>query len=246
MKIAVISDIHANATAFESVLRALDEEAPDRILCAGDVVGYGPHPRQCIEMVRQRGIPCVLGNHDEYTSQIGMQDLWQIREEAKTSIVWSQSMLSDHHIQWLRNLPRMIDVEGIQIVHGSHALWPPWRYVTNSAKAAQNFLFQGRQIAFNGHTHVPLLAMHRRGLPAQVIPLTSCRLPRNEASRVLVGVGSVGQPRDGDCRASFVLLDTEKSTLRLRRVEYDVAEVQNDIQAAGLPGKLAQRLSAGR
>lgn len=154
MRLAVISDIHGNAPALRAVLENLRNHKPDRIVCAGDVVGYGPCPRECIDLVRDHNIPCVLGNHDEYTTQIGAHETWHIRPAAMESILWTQQALDTDRVAWLAALPRTLEIDGLQIVHSSHLYCPRWDYVTNPEKAAGSFLFQKTRVAFNGHTHL--------------------------------------------------------------------------------------------
>lgn len=245
MRLAVLSDIHGNAPALRAVLAMLDEQAVDQYVCSGDVVGYGPSPAECIDIIRERRIRCVLGNHDEYVTQHGAEDSWNIRDTAKESILWTQSVLDSDSVNWLGALPMMIDAGPFQIVHASPLYWPRWRYITNPDKAAPAFLFQKARIAFNGHTHLPILAAHRRGRPPVVTRLKSGRLPPGDG-KFLIGVGAVGQPRDKDPRASVVLVDSETLDLRLMRVPYDISETQRRIRQAGLPQQLADRLAEGR
>ncbi|MFW5803316.1 MAG: metallophosphoesterase family protein [Verrucomicrobiota bacterium] len=245
MRLAVLSDIHGNAQSLRAVLAMLDEQSVDRYVCSGDVVGYGPSPAECIDIIRERQIRCVMGNHDEYVTQQGAQDSWKIRDDAKESILWTQSVLSAESVNWLAALPMMIDAGPFQVVHASPLYWPRWRYITNPDKAAPAFLFQKSRIAFNGHTHLPILAAHRRGHPPVVTRLKSGRLPPS-GEKFLIGVGAVGQPRDKDPRASVVLIDSETLDLRHLRVPYDFGETQRRIRQAGLPQTLADRLAEGR
>ena len=245
MRLAVLSDIHGNAPALHAVLGMLDGQNVDRFVCPGDVVGYGASPAECIDTMRRRGIQCVMGNHDEYVTQRGAEDTWRIREAARESILWTQSVLHQDDVEWLAALPSLVNVGPFQVVHGSPLYWPRWRYVTNPEKAASGFLFQKARIAFNGHTHLPILAAHRRGQVPTVTRLKSGRLPP-EGGKFLIGVGSVGQPRDRAPRASAVIVDSETLDLRLMRVPYDINESQRRIREAGLPDTLAERLAEGR
>lgn len=243
MRIAVIGDIHANIDAFTATLDAIDASAADRIVSTGDITGYGGAPRECIALLRTRGIPTVMGNHDEYVTQLG--GTWRIQADAQAAIHWTQLALRPEEIRWLGGLPRLLDVQGFHMLHASHAWWPRWPYVINRRTAMQNFLFQPGRIAFNGHSHLPLLVTHLPGAMPVIQPLhDEMRLP--EDRQTLIAVGSVGQPRDGDPRACFVMLDTAAQTVQVRRVAYDIARAQRRIIQAGLPEDLAVRLDEGR
>jgi len=244
VKLGIIGDIHSNLSGLESVLEAMRIEHVDTIVCAGDVVGYGASPRRCIELLQALSIPCVMGNHDEYVTQADRTE-WRIRTEAQEVILWTRRILPSSHLEWLASLPRSIEIAGVQIVHSSHLLWPPWRYIVNALGVASTFMFQRTQVSFNAHTHVPILATHRCGSPPRVKMLSTGELDP-KAERFLIGVGSVGQPRDGDPRASAVIFDTDKRHVRLLRVPYNVGEAQEEIRRAGLPESLAERLACGR
>jgi len=241
VRIGVIGDIHSNFTALKAVLQALDDVGVDTICCVGDVVGYGPHPNQCVELLRQRQIPCVKGNHDEYATQ-GRRE-WLIRPEARVAIEWTQDVLTDDHKQWLRQLPRAIWLEDIELLHSSHALYPSWRYVFNEETAMENFLLQSAEVCFNAHTHLPLFAWHQPGSKPHISVLENMFLPRERS--VLIGVGSVGQPRDGDPRSAAVIYNSKTKSVSLRRIAYDVSLTQADITKAKLPAFLATRLGRG-
>ena len=245
MRLAVLSDIHGNAEALRAVLEELDRQKVDQTVCLGDVVGYGPAPAECIRLVRERDLPCVMGNHDEYVTEVGAEDTWNIRDAAKESVLWTQRVLDPDDMAWLARLPMMLTVGPCQFTHASMLYWPRWRYVLNAEKAAPSFLFQGASVAFNGHTHLPILAAHRSGSEPRLTRLKSGRVQAGK-SKFLVGVGSVGQPRDRDPRCSFVIYDTETNELQHLRVTYDIEATQRAVREAGLPDSLATRLAEGR
>jgi diadenosine tetraphosphatase ApaH/serine/threonine PP2A family protein phosphatase len=224
------------------MIEALDRAKVDSLVCTGDVVGYGACPRECIDIVRERNIPTVKGNHDEYVTQVGGQ--WRIQPDAREGVLWTQKTISESHMAWLEALPRVLSLDGLQVLHASHAWWPRWSYVINERTAVHNFVFQPSRITFNGHTHVPLCVSHQAQHMPQLEMLHNMFLPRTP--RLLVGVGSVGQPRDGDPRACGVVYDTESGAIRLVRVAYDVETAQARIRKAGLPDELAVRLAQGR
>jgi predicted phosphodiesterase len=243
VKIGIFGDIHGNLVALEAVLDRLRQEGVERMFCTGDVVGYGPSPNECIERIQMEKIPSVMGNHDEYATQLTRKD-WKIRQEARTAILWTQQALTGRNLRWLAMLPRIVEAEGIQVVHGSHIPWPRWRYVLNRVSAAENFLFQKANVSFNGHSHVPLLVSHRDGLMPRISQLRDFVVAPGR--QFLISVGSVGQARDGDARASAVTYDTEKGLVHLLRIPYDVDKVHRQILDAGLPEALAARLLIGK
>lgn len=242
VKSAIISDIHGNHDALRLVLDIISALGIETVYCAGDVVGYGPDPGECIDLIRGRGIPCVMGNHDEAVATGRPRD--RMRAEGLAVVHWTRSQLRDDQIQWLAGLPECIETEHFQVTHASTAHTPPWMYVADSESAVLHFLFQDIPVVFSGHTHVPLLIRHCSGQPPRVDLLESQLLPENH--RFLVGVGAVGQPRDGDPRSSFVIYDTETNFLQLRRIAYDFTRTQARILTAGLPEMLAKRLTIGR
>ncbi len=242
MKVGIIGDVHGNVDALLSVLEALEKAGVDQVLCTGDVVGYGACPRECIDIIRELEIPCAKGNHDDYTTQVGAD--WHIQPHAKEVIRWNQDVLADEYLVWLLDLPRIVHFEGIEVVHSSHVWWPEYPYVINETAAVQSFLFQSCRISFNGHTHVPIYVSHQPGQRPQLDLLRNMFLPRTQ--RMLISVGSVGQPRDGDARACSVIYDVGAQAVRILRVPYDVESAQSRIVRAGLPEELAARLAAGR
>ena len=204
MHYAIVADIHANIDAFRAVLDALSRTDVDQIICAGDVVGYGACPQECIDILRERKIPTVMGNHDEYTTQVGAD--WMIRPQAREVIHWNQEHLSEDSIEWLAALPRRLDGDGFCVVHSACTRVPDWAYVLSERAAVQHFLFQPSPLCFNGHSHVPIHVSHSEGKKPLLRLLNTMVLPRQH--RTLIGVGSVGQPRDGDPRATCVLYDS--------------------------------------
>ncbi len=242
-KVAVFSDIHANLQALDAVLGALDQEGCDYFICVGDVVGYGPSPGACIARIRERGIPCLMGNHDEYATLLMDPRIDRLREEVKTSVAWTQAQLSMDDLKWLSQLPKRFDAEDFSLVHG--AFGPkPYVYCSNEKALKHNFTHQDVRLGFCGHSHMPLLALYHEARPPILARLRTCELP--DAPKIMVNVGSVGQPRDKDPRAGCVILDLDANTIHPLRVPYDIAETQRLIRAAGLPEKFAARLAEGR
>jgi predicted phosphodiesterase len=243
-KLGFISDIHGNIDALEAVLAALDQDGCELILSLGDIVGYGGAPEQCVNLIRERQIPSVLGNHDEYATLLMDPRVARLRSEVRHSIEWTQSQLSMDNLKWLAKLTNHIDAEIFSLCHG--AFGPnPWAYCMDELTFKRNFQFQPSQLAFCGHSHAPLIAVE---LPDHELPMVDyirrCKVPSD--AKVMVNVGSVGQPRDSDARACSVVYDTDTRELRMLRVEYDVEAAQQKIRAAGLSDKFAERLARGR
>ena len=243
-RIGILGDIHANLAALEAILDALDDEACDQLVCTGDIVGYGASPAECIRLVRERQIPCVLGNHDHYVTLLMDPRLERLSKDVRASIEWTQGVLDMTDLKWLAQLPRQLDLDGISLVHG--AFGPkPWLYLTNEKTVATNFAHQNAALACCGHTHIPMLAFSSgEGEPPQIGYLRKGALP--EAERVIFNAGSVGQPRDHDSRAACAVLDPDARTVRPLRVPYDITATQKLMRAAGLPEPFAERLSYGR
>ena len=241
MLTGILGDIHGNIDAFEATLEVLRKHRVERIICTGDIVGYGACPRECIDLVRQLGIPSVLGNHDQYTTEIGGN--WAIRPSAKHAIRWTQTHLEKEYVDWLARLPLSLDFGTFTVCHASHVWFPAWPYVVSRREVVQHLLFQPRDLCFNGHCHAPIRISHRAGRSPGVDPLGNMLLPRNQ--RLTVGVGSVGQPRDSDWRACAIIYDEERQYIRLLRIPYPVEKARHRILDARLPTELADRLLVG-
>lgn len=240
--IGVLGDIHGNIDALEAVLQEMSSRHVSQILCTGDIVGYGAAPGACIDLLRERGITCVMGNHDCYTA-FPERLRGGVREEAMEVFSWNRRVLSTDQLAWLRNLPHSLFMETMELRHDSCVPHPQWDYVLNERSLMQHFLFQSRPLCFNGHSHVPLLAVHAPGRQVRLQRLQNMILPRRV--EVMVGVGAVGQPRDGDPRACAVVYNTADHLLHVLRVNYEIGRAQKRILDAGLPQSLAFRLAAG-
>jgi predicted phosphodiesterase len=243
MRIGVISDVHANLEALEAVLAHLDGEAPDQVVCLGDFVGYGPDPNTCVERLRPRLRAAVLGNHDQ--AAVGARPIDDFNLFAQEAIAWTQQALSEDARAFLAGLPLRQEVDGLLLVHGSPRQ-PVDEYVLHARTARASFVDQPFQIALVGHTHQPAVfeeSNHRvstKGLlPGVPFVLRASR-------RYIINVGSVGQPRDGDPRAAYVIFDIEASSATLHRVTYPIEETQRKMDAASLPAPLIARLAEGR
>jgi diadenosine tetraphosphatase ApaH/serine/threonine PP2A family protein phosphatase len=240
--IAVISDIHGNLEALEAVLADAGNEGATDIICLGDIVGYGADPNRCVELVRERAAATVLGNHD--AAALDLEEAEEFNPLARDAILWTRRTLSPASAKMLRSLPLVHVREGARFVHASPEAPESWPYVLNAADAQFALGACMESVCFIGHTHVPTWMILENGLLIDMIVAEQLEL--REGGRALINVGSVGQPRDGDWRASYVLFDPAQQRVIARRVEYALEAATEKILAAGLPGELAHRLSFGR
>jgi len=243
MRYAIIADIHANLAAFTTVLEDIERRGgAEEIWCLGDVVGYGPDPHQCIELLRQCNHVCVAGNHD--WAAIGKMDTSYFNPYAAAACHWTAQQLSRDDIQYLESLPQVIEKGDFTIVHGSPRE-PIWEYLLSTSNAKENFAYFQSKFCLIGHSHVPLVFRHNETGAcslSQFSPSTGLVLAEN---RLIINPGGVGQPRDGDPRASYAIYDTETKLIRLHRVPYDIGSTQARMIEYGLPMPLVARLNYG-
>ena len=238
MRCTIVADIHANLAAFQAVLAdAASQEAGARVWCLGDIVGYGPEPHECIDLLRSTNHLAVAGNHDwAATGKVGTEEF---NPDAAAAAKWTAAQLDAADRAYLDALPLRIEEGEFTLVHGSPRD-PVWEYVLTLHDAAENFARFATPYCLIGHSHAPLVfeaAGAVRPFPEEALKLGKTRL--------IINPGGVGQPRDGDPRASYAIYDSEAHTLSLRRVSYDVPTTQHKMLAAGLPPRLATRLSYG-
>jgi predicted phosphodiesterase len=240
-RIAVISDVHANWHALESVLAAVEEERPDELWCLGDLVGYGPRPNPCCAAVAERADLCLAGNHD--LGVLGELDLLDFSVEAQESARWTQGVLADGARDYLRSLNPTARREGVELFHASPRD-PVWDYVLSAEAAVASFELTEAAIVLVGHSHVPLaISLDGASLDGGHAPEgTEAELGNG---RLLLNPGSVGQPRDGDPRGAWLLLDFGSRRGWFRRTAYPVERTQTEIRERGLPDALAERLAHG-
>lgn len=242
MRIALISDIHANRQALDAVIESIETEGVDEIWCLGDICGYGANPGYCIETVLAQSSVCLAGNHDLVIC--GRLPLAEFSDAAATAAVWTRETLNDQEISRLDELRPSGTALDFSLYHASPRD-PVWEYVLSVAQAAACMKEQEKRISFIGHSHVACF-FHDDGTDD---PDGNTATPELELSmaegRWLVNPGSVGQPRDGDPRASYILLDSEGLTAKFYRVDYPIDVAAGVIMDAGLPASLAQRLFLG-
>lgn len=240
-RLAIISDVHGNDAALETVLADVDAHGVDAIWCLGDVVGYGPRPTRCCELVRERAELCLVGNHDlAVLGKVGTEDF---NAEAAAATEWTRNALSDDARAFLDALEPTGTADGVQLFHAS-PVDPIWDYVLTREGVLLSLVLTDAPVVAVGHTHVPLaFSLVRDTLVGGHAP-AGHDVELGDA-RWLLNPGSVGQPRDGDPRAAWLLLDRRSGRATFRRVEYPVERVQRELREAGLPPALAERLALG-
>jgi predicted phosphodiesterase len=240
MKYAIIADIHSNLEALEVVLDDIKAQKCDQIVCLGDIVGYGANPKECLQIVRELNIPCVKGNHDEYCSTDNPME--GFNPHAADAIAWTRQQLSDEEKQFLKELKYIRLIHNFTIVHATLDVPQRWGYVFDKLMAAASFTYQNTNVCFFGHTHVPLAFIR----DSVVRGGTYSKFKVEPGKKYFVNVGSVGQPRDNNPKAGYVIYDMDEMTIELRRLDYDIKKAQAKIIAAGLPQRLADRLAVGK
>lgn len=243
MRILLISDIHSNLVALETVLA--DAGSFDKIWCLGDLVGYGPQPNECIEHLRKSNALAVAGNHD--WAVLGKFDVEDFNPDARLAALWTRNQLSVTSLDWLHaldeRLPKQLDT--YTLVHGSPRS-PVYEYVLTPSTARQNMDYFDTPVCLMGHTHIPVVYR----FDEKENKVSQWQLEEKVplflgAQRMMVNPGSVGQPRDGDPRSAYAILETDAGTLTHYRVSYDIRATQRKMEQANLPPRLIQRLDFG-
>ena len=239
MRVAVVSDIHANLVALDAVLDAVG--TVDGVWHLGDVVGYGPDPDGVVARLGSVGAIGVSGNHD--LAALGGREIEWFNPEAKAAMEWTRGRISDATKTWLTALPKSLSEGELTLVHGSPRD-PTWEYITSVPVARANLTALTTTIGLHGHTHLPMAWADRDGRIEAISPGPGSTF-RLDGKPALLNPGSVGQPRDGDPTASWLEVDTDAGIATWRRVAYDVEAVRTAMLDAGLPGRLAERLRVG-
>ncbi len=242
MKIALISDIHANLEALVSVVKQIEKLHVDEIYCLGDVIGYGCEPSACLDIVNKIASVKLLGNHEAVV--LGMISTKSYTETARISSDWTKDKLSEKDIEIISSFQMTHTAEDMFLVHASPFEPDKWHYILTPAEASLSFDVLRKPLCFHGHTHVPVIFSEVPGdLPHKK---TAHNFDPDEESRYLVNVGAVGQPRDNDPRACFATYDTEFKEVCFYRSEYDISTAQAKMTEAELPDLLIERLAVGR
>lgn len=241
MRHALVSDVHGNLEALEAVLADLATRGVDDVACLGDFVGYGASPDACIDRLRPHVAVSLLGNHDE--AVLHPESLAHFNPTAAEAARWTRSELSGEHLAWLATLPLSAVWHGARLVHASPIAPEAWTYLQDATDATQQFAGFSEALCFVGHTHAPVVFVAAPGEPTRALrePFVILR----PGARHLVVVPSVGQPRDHDPRAGYLIWDDAAGTLECVRVAYDVDGAAARIRGAGLPPRLADRLAHG-
>lgn len=241
-RILVISDVHANLTALETVLE--DAGAVDETWCLGDIVGYGPDPNECIDIIRNLpNLTCLMGNHDQ--AAIGEMNLQIFNSEARRSLKWQKDTLTEESMLFLKECPKEMQVHGqVSLVHGSPRD-PTWEYILSTIIASNNLPYFQTAYCFVGHSHFQTIFQYHSKQEE-----ISCEAPKPGEvyalfDRAILNPGSVGQPRDRDIRAAYAIYDPEANSWQPKRISYNYPEVQERILKAGLPPRHAERLGGG-
>ncbi len=239
MRILVISDIHANLTALDAVLTDAGEF--DAAWCLGDLVGYGPDPNECIAKVRALpNLRCIIGNHD--AAALDQIDTKTFNLEARQALEWTQKTLTESSISFLSSLQQKIEINNVTLTHGSPR-HPVWEYLMDSQTAALNFDYFSTPYCFVGHTHLPVVYTREEKKLVVYKPTPNNKITLSP--RTIINPGSVGQPRDHDPRAAYVIYNPEENTWDYRRLTYDIPAVQTRMADAQLPERHIVRLQAG-
>ncbi|MCX7045121.1 MAG: metallophosphoesterase family protein [Candidatus Sumerlaeota bacterium] len=239
-RLAIISDIHGNLSALQATFEAIAQDGAQAIYCCGDIVGYGPFPNECCDLIRERGIPTIAGNHDH--AALGLTSLASFNEIAREAAYWTMNQLTEENRRFLLQLPMTLETPDFLLVHSSPDDPPAWNYVLTLGDARMSFEKFRQVICFIGHSHQPFIISlekgvltHHKTMSVQIEP----------GRRFLVNVGSVGQPRDQNNRCSYALYDRAKKTIELKRCLYDIQATQAAIAEKKLPLELGDRLIYG-
>jgi len=238
-RIAIMSDVHGNLEALKEVLRDLDGRGATETFCLGDMVGYGPQPQECVDLLRARGVRCTMGNHEQ--GLINIHYLRGFNQPAADALRWTREAINEETYRWLTSRHKSIVAHGCRMVHGL----PPdsvneylWSHLGRMPEVFAGF---AEPVCFVGHTHA-LRWISWDGATLEKGPFGRRPLKLQAHRRYILNVGSVGQPRAGDNRAKYVLWDTESDTVRVRCVPYDIAATAEKILALGFPRINADRL----
>jgi len=237
---AILGDIHGNWEALTAVLKDAEERGANSYVCLGDIVGYNANPAECLEKIREMKCVTVRGNHDHYCSHD--ECLEDFHPLAAKVVDWTRNQLSKEQVQYLKDLKMSTMVDGFTIVHSTLDMPEKWGYVFDPLEAEASFNYQITSICFHGHTHLP--AYYEK--MGRVTKSDYTRIKIAMGKKYFINVGSVGQPRDGDPRAAYVIYDVRSREVELRRLKYDIPAAQEKIIKAGLPPRLANRLEVGK
>lgn len=225
MRIAVFSDIHGNLEALEAVVKRIEKEKVDEIYCLGDIIGYGPNPNECIELVKSVTEKVVMGNHD--SAVVNQTDILLFNSYARESTEWTRRVIKDENYEFILGLPLKISEKDLLFVHSTPLIPEDWNYILTQYGAEKQFNYFDENVCFIGHSHRP-------------------EVFKSIDDRLIINDGSVGQPRDGNPDSCFLIFDTENLSYEFVRIPYDTKTVYKKIIKAGLNEFLGERLLVGR
>jgi len=244
MRTAIISDIHANLEALSAVLFDIESLNIDEIICLGDVIGYGPNPNECISLIHKKCPIVLMGNHD--AAALDTQSTQNFNINAKIAIEWTEKQLTAENKNILENLPMSKIDDNKTYVHSTPYEPEMWYYISSVEEAAFNFQFFDTTFCFVGHTHLPIIISIDESKTISVSQEETLDFGKDENSRYLINVGSVGQPRDRNPKSSYGIMDTDASLLTIRRIDYDIKKCQEKMRKHKLPEFLISRLAEGK
>lgn len=239
-RFAVFSDVHANLPALHAFFEDVETQNCERLFCCGDLVGYGAHPAECVELVQAQDIPTVVGNHDFVCTR--NENLDYFNDVAREAVLWTRRALGPSHVAYLKSLPYVLTEGDFTFVHASPRDPEKWNYILTRGEALDNFNCFDNWICFIGHSHQPFVVEQR---DSEIHCPDPSEIELRRDRRYLINVGSIGQPRDRNPQLCYVIVDLKEMRLTFRRVPYPVFEAQRAILDAGLPDELAERLSLG-
>lgn len=241
MQLGIISDIHGNLEALEAVMNALKKQDVEKTICLGDLVGYGPNPNECTEIILNETDWVVAGNHDRAVT--GRFPAKFFNESAFEAIKWTQKVIKEQYIKQLDNLPLILHENQILLVHACVENPSGWLYITTLDAAMRNFMLMNTSICLIGHSHVPMAFV--QDISGEIQVKNTQSLPIENQKRYIINVGSVGQPRDGNPKACYSVLDLKEQQYTLHRIPYNISKVQNKMRECNLPSYLIERLVEG-
>jgi len=242
MKIALISDVHSNLEALQSVLRDIEKNGVEKIHFLGDSVGYGSEPNKCIQLISKHCDIKLLGNHDY--AALGLITLSGFNKAARMSVEWTQTQLKKKSIEALADFEMTSTFLDYFLVHASPAEPEEWDYILNMDQAKEQFAHFTQSVCFVGHSHIPNIFVEENDEIKSFTPKQTTELEKNK--RYIINIGSVGQPRDNDPKACYLIVDTDSARIEYRRVGYDIGKTQGKMRKAMLPDFLVERLAVGR
>ena len=242
MRIAIISDIHSNLEALNAVLDYTKTEHIDEYICTGDIVGYGANPNECIDIVKELTNRIVAGNHD--FGVCNLTDTSYFNNVAKKAIEWTKKEIKNENMDFLKSLPLIIEYKNMLFVHSAPSSPARWNYILSMFDAMNEFNFFENPLCFVGHSHQPVI--FSINYDCEIGTSVENSITLNKKKRYIINSGSVGQPRDGNPKASFLIYDTDKKSITISRISYDIKKAQRKIIEVGLPSFLAERLEIGR